>query len=156
MATMSTCLWFNGNAEEAVNYYLSIFSDGKILSTSRYGEGAPIPAGTIMAIAYTLLGKDFLAINGGPQFQFSGAMSLVVTCETQAEIDDYWAKLSAGGTEFQCGWLNDKFGVTWQIAPKVLPGLLQNPDVAKSQRVMTAMMSMVKFDIAALQAAAIG
>ncbi len=149
-------LWFDGQAEEAANFYVSIFSNSKIISASRYGDAGPGPKGSVMTIAFELDGLSFTALNGGPMFKFTEAISLVVHCQTQAEVDHYWDKLSAGGQQVQCGWLKDKFGVSWQIVPNALIELVQDKDPAKSQRVMAAMMQMKKIDIAGLKAAHAG
>lgn len=146
-------LWFDNNAEEAVNFYVSIFADSKILSLSRYGEGGPGPAGTAMSIAFQLEGQKFMALNGGPMFQFTEAISLFVDCTSQEEVDDLWTKLCDGGEPGRCAWLKDKFGISWQIVPRQLGELMGDPDPQKSQRVMQAMLQMSKIDIAALQAA---
>jgi predicted 3-demethylubiquinone-9 3-methyltransferase (glyoxalase superfamily) len=146
-------LWFDGQAEEAANFYVSIFPNSKVGSTSRYGEAGPGPKGSVMTIAFSLDGLSFTALNGGPMFKFTEAISLVVHCETQAEVDHYWDKLSAGGQQVQCGWLKDKYGLSWQIVPNALIELVQDKDPAKSQRVMAAMMQMKKIDIAGLRAA---
>jgi predicted 3-demethylubiquinone-9 3-methyltransferase (glyoxalase superfamily) len=147
-------LWFDGQAEEAANFYVSIFPNSKVSLTSRYGEAGPGPKGSVMTIAFDLDGLSFTALNGGPMFKFTEAISLVVHCETQAEVDHYWDKLSAGGQQVQCGWLKDKYGLSWQIVPNALMELVQDKDPAKSQRVMAAMMQMKKIDIAGLKAAA--
>jgi predicted 3-demethylubiquinone-9 3-methyltransferase (glyoxalase superfamily) len=151
MQKLSTCLWFNGQAEEAMNFYTSIFKDSKIGTISRYGDGAPMPKGTVMTANFELLGQGFMALNGGPQFKFSPAFSFIVTCDTQAEIDDYWKKLSAGGKEVQCGWVTDKYGVSWQIVPSILGDLVSKGDAAKTQRMMQALWQMVKLDIEKLK-----
>jgi predicted 3-demethylubiquinone-9 3-methyltransferase (glyoxalase superfamily) len=154
MKNITPCLWFNNNAEEAVNYYISIFKDSKIVNLSRYGKGAPMPEGTVLTILFQLNGQDFMALNGGPGFQFSEAISLFVDCENQQEVDAFWDKLIAdGGEESQCGWLKDKFGLSWQIVPDALGGLLSGPDPAKSQKVFDALMQMKKIDVATLQRA---
>ena len=153
MQKITPFLWFDNQAEEAMNFYVSIFKNSKILGVNRYGEGAPAPEGTVMPANFELDGQVFTALNGGPMFKFSPAISFVVHCETQAEVDEYWAKLSAGGKENQCAWLDDKFGVSWQIVPNALVELLSDPDPAKAGRVMQAMMQMTKIDIAALQRA---
>jgi predicted 3-demethylubiquinone-9 3-methyltransferase (glyoxalase superfamily) len=150
---IKTNLWFNGNAEEAVALYTSIFKDSKVLSTSRYGEGGPLPKGTVMTIAFQLEGQEFIALNGGPGFKFTEAISLLVDCQSQQEVDELWNKLSAGGEEGPCGWLKDKFGLSWQIIPSVLVQRIQDPDPAKAQRVMNAMFQMKKIDIAAVERA---
>src|SRR6266540_1944821 len=147
---ITPCLWFDDQAEEAAKFYISIFPNSRITDTSRYGEaGKEIhgrPAGSIMTVAFELEGHGFTALNGGPVFKFNEAISLQVNCDTQAEVDRYWEKLSAGGDEKaqQCGWLKDRYGVSWQIVPKILVELLKDPDMEKSQRVMTAMLKMKK------------
>ena len=146
-------LWFDSNAEEAMNHYVSIFKNSKIVNVTRYGAAGPGPAGEVMVGTFRLEGQEFAALNGGPQFKFTEAISLVVNCESQEEVDDLWAKLCAGGAPGQCGWLKDKFGLSWQIVPRVLIELLQDPDPDKSQRVMRAMMQMTKIDIAGLKQA---
>ena len=147
-------LWFDSQAEEAAKFYVSIFNDSKITSISHYGEGAPVPAGTVMAVAFQIEGQQFTALNGGPLFGFTEAISFVVHCQNQAEVDYYWEKLTSGGTEVQCGWLKDKYGVSWQVVPDKLMELLNHPDAAKAQRVTQAMLQMVKLDLNVLQEAA--
>jgi predicted 3-demethylubiquinone-9 3-methyltransferase (glyoxalase superfamily) len=146
-------LWFDHQAEEAASFYVSIFPNSKLVKVSRYGEAGPGPAGSAMTVEFQLDGQSFVALNGGPHFKFTEAISFVVNCQTQDEVDSYWEKLSAGGAQVQCGWLKDKFGLSWQIVPTVLPELLSNPDPAKSQRVMKAMLTMKKLDIHALKQA---
>jgi predicted 3-demethylubiquinone-9 3-methyltransferase (glyoxalase superfamily) len=146
-------LWFDYHAEEAAKFYTSVFPNSKIVKLARYGEGSPGPAGSVMTVEFQLEGQSFVALNGGPHFKFSEAISFVVNCQTQDEIDFYWEKLSAGGGEVQCGWLKDKFGLSWQIVPTVLPELLADPNREKAQRVMKAMLTMKKLDIAALKQA---
>ncbi len=154
MQKIVTFLWFDREAEEAMNFYLSVFPDSKVLSVSRYPEGSPGPAGEVMVASFELGGQEFQALNGGPQFKFTEAISLMVNCETQAEVDNYWEKLTAnGGEESMCGWLKDKYGLSWQIVPTALGKLMSDPDPEKSQRVMQAMLGMKKLDIAALQRA---
>ena len=153
MQKISPFLWFDGKAEEAANFYVSIFRNSKIASVMHYGEAGPGPKGSVMGVTFQLDGQEFMAINGGPQFTFSPAISFFVKCETQAEIDHFWDKLLAGGKAQQCGWLTDKYGVTWQIVPTILGELLQSKDAEKSQRAMRAMMQMIKLDIAALKKA---
>ena len=152
------CLWFDTEAEAAAKHYASIFKNSKIGKTSRYGkEGQEIHGkqpGTVMTVEFEIEGQKFLALNGGPQFKFSEAISFQILCETQAEVDDFWSKLAQGGQEGPCGWLKDKFGLSWQVVPAVLPELLQHQDSAKGQRVMRAMLQMRKLDIAALENAA--
>ncbi len=147
MQKITPCLWFDTQAEEAVNHYLSVFPDSRVLDVQHYGEAGPREAGMVMVIYFELAGQRFMALNGGPEFTFNEAMSLCVDCVTQEEVDELWTKLSAGGEEGPCGWLKDKFGVSWQITPRVLPELLGDPDPVKSQRVMKAMMGMKKIDI---------
>jgi predicted 3-demethylubiquinone-9 3-methyltransferase (glyoxalase superfamily) len=153
MQKLSTCLWFDGKAEEAMNFYTSIFQDSTKGTISRYGDGAPMPKGTVMTANFEILGHEFMALNGGPQFSFTPAISLMVYCDTQEEIDEYWKKLSEGGGEVQCGWLKDKFGLSWQIVPTVLAKLMSDKDPAKTQRVMQALLQMTKLDIQKLQQA---
>jgi predicted 3-demethylubiquinone-9 3-methyltransferase (glyoxalase superfamily) len=149
-------LWFDKNAEEAVNFYVSIFKNSKVLKSVRYGDTGPGPKGTIMTIEFQLDGQEFTAINGGPDFKFNEAVSLVVHCQTQEEVDYYWQKLSDGGQIIECGWLKDKFGLAWQITPDILLDLLSDSNPERTQRVMKAMMQMKKLDIKALKAAAEG
>jgi predicted 3-demethylubiquinone-9 3-methyltransferase (glyoxalase superfamily) len=149
-------LWFDGRAEEAANYYTSIFKDSKVVEVVRYGKAGPGPEGTVMIVGFELEGQRFLALNGGPQFAFTEAISLMVHCETQEEVDELWARLADGGEEGQCGWLKDRFGLSWQVVPSALPRLLRDPDPARSQRVMQAMLQMKKIDIARLEQAANG
>lgn len=150
------CLWFDSQAEEAATFYTSIFPNSSIGKLARYGEGAPLPAGTVMTVEFSLDGQKFLALNGGPIFKFTEAVSFVVNCESQEEIDYYWEKLGAGGSDVQCGWLKDQFGLSWQITPKILAELVGGGDSARAARVMQALMQMVKLDIATLQKAAAG
>jgi predicted 3-demethylubiquinone-9 3-methyltransferase (glyoxalase superfamily) len=149
-------LWFDSNAEEAANFYVSIFKNSKIVHTSRYGEAGPGPRGSVMVVTFELDGQEFMALNGGPQFKFSEAISLLVNCKNQDEVDDYWEKLSAGGQEVQCGWLKDKFGLSWQVVPTILGELLVDKDPKKRERVMKAMLQMKKIDVAGLKKAAEG
>jgi len=146
-------LWFNDQAEEAVNFYVSVFKHSKVVSLTRNGEAGPGPKGTVMMATFQLEGQDFYALNGGPMFTFSPAISLFVNCETQEEVDDLWAKLSKGGQPERCGWLKDKYGVSWQIIPTVVGKYIQDKDPKKAQRVMNAMLQMDKFDIARLKQA---
>jgi predicted 3-demethylubiquinone-9 3-methyltransferase (glyoxalase superfamily) len=156
MQKITTCLWFDNNAEEAVDLYTSIFKNSKVLEVSRYGEAGPGPEGGVLTIRFQLEGQEFQALNGGPQFKFTEAISLSVDCQSQAEVDELWEKLLEGGSEDQCGWLKDKFGLSWQIVPRALPELLGDPDPVKSRRVMEAMFKMKKIDIKALQEAYAG
>ena len=148
-----TFLWFDGNAEEAASFYTSIFKDSKILNVARYGDAGPGPKGSAMTVTFELEGQQFIALNGGPQFKFTEAISLLVNCETQKEVDELWMKLTAGGEESQCGWLKDKYGLSWQIIPKALFTLLQDPDPKKAKQVMEAMLRMRKIDIGLLEKA---
>ena len=157
MQTITPFLWFNDNAEEAVKFYTSIFKNSKIKKIARYTKVGPGPEGSVMTVAFTLNGQDFVALNGGPNFKFTEAISLVVNCETQAEVDRYWKKLTAGGGKVvACGWLKDKYGLFWQITPTMLTQLITDKDPDIVNRVMTAMMKMVKLDIKKLKAAAKG
>jgi predicted 3-demethylubiquinone-9 3-methyltransferase (glyoxalase superfamily) len=160
MQRITPFLWFNDNAEEAVKFYTSIFKKSKIGKIARYDEAgekaAGRPAGSVMTIEFEIEGQDFIALNGGPHFKFNEAVSFVVSCKTQTEVDYYWNKLSAGGKEVQCGWLKDKFGLSWQIVPTILGELMSDKDPVKSQRVMEAMLKMVKLDINKLKAAYAG
>ncbi len=153
MPKITPFLWFDNRAEEAMRFYVSIFKDSKITKVTHYLEGTPMPAGTVMTVEALLAGQPFVALNGGPVFQFTPAVSFVINCDDQAEVDHYWDALLAGGTAQQCGWLTDKFGVTWQVVPTVLDKLLSDPDPVKAQRVMDAVLKMVKLDIAALERA---
>lgn len=153
MQKITPFLWFDDNAEEAMNFYVSIFENSKIKNVARYGEAGPGPKGTVMTGTFELDGQEFMALNGGPHFKFTEAISLFVNCETQEEVDELWEKLSEGGSKSQCGWLKDKFGLSWQIIPKVLGELMNDPDPVKSQRVMNAMLQMTKIDIKGLRAA---
>jgi predicted 3-demethylubiquinone-9 3-methyltransferase (glyoxalase superfamily) len=151
-------LWFNDNAEEAVNFYTSVFKNSKIGTISRYDEASAKasgrPAGTVMTVSFELDGQDFMALNGGPEFQFTPAISLVVNCETQQEVDYFWEKLSEGGKEIECGWLQDKYGVSWQVVPVALGELMKSNDSEKTGRVMEALMTMKKLDVEKLEQAA--
>ena len=146
-------LWFDTQAEEAMNFYISIFRNSKVLTVNRYGEAGPGPRGSVMAASFLLDGQEFVALNGGPVYHFTPAISFVVNCESQEEVDELWGKLSAGGREEPCAWLQDKFGLSWQIVPTLMVKLLSDPDPVKAQRVMAAMMKMKKIDIAALKRA---
>jgi predicted 3-demethylubiquinone-9 3-methyltransferase (glyoxalase superfamily) len=150
---ITPCLWFDSNAEEAVAHYLSIFPNSRILSTARYGEFAPDQNGAVMTIYFEIDGQRLLALNGGPQYKFTPALSLMVNCEDQSEIDTLWEKLAEGGEHVQCGWLTDKFGVSWQIVPRTLPELLAG-EAEQTERVMRAVLGMKKLDIAQMQRAA--
>jgi predicted 3-demethylubiquinone-9 3-methyltransferase (glyoxalase superfamily) len=154
MQKITPFLWFDGNAEEAMNFYTSIFKNAKVANISRYGEAGPGPAGRVLTASFELEGLQFTALNGGPHYKFSEAISFHVACESQDEVDYFWDRLGAGGQIQQCGWLKDKFGVSWQIVPTVLPKLLGHPNRAKANQVMQAMLQMKKLDIAALERAA--
>jgi predicted 3-demethylubiquinone-9 3-methyltransferase (glyoxalase superfamily) len=149
-------LWFNGNAEEAMNFYVSVFNNSRIVSVSRYGAAGPGPEGSVMSCVFEIEGQQFYALNGGPMFQFSPAISFFVSCTTQQEVDLLWEKLSEGGKPNRCGWLDDKFGITWQIIPSILSELIGDADKTKANRAMQAMFKMDKIDIAALQKAHAG
>lgn len=153
MQKITPNLWFDTEAEEAANFYISIFKDSQITRILRYGEAGPRPAGMVLTVTFLLEGQEFTALNGGPDFKFNEAISLLVNCETQEEVDELWDKLSAGGEKGPCGWLKDKFGVSWQIIPTVLDEMLQDEDVDKANRVMKAMLQMSKIDIGALEKA---
>lgn len=146
-------LAYNDQAEEAATFYVSVFDDARILEVTHFGEGGPLPAGSVMTVAFQIGDQVFVAMNGGPHFTFSDGVSFAITCETQEEIDRYWAALTEGGEPGQCGWLTDRFGLVWQVSPRVLPELLTDPDPARANRVMQAMLQMSKIDLAALQAA---
>ena len=148
-----TNLWFDANAEEAVAFYLSVFEDARITAVARFSDAGPGPAGAVMAVAFELFGQTFVAINGGPMFGLSEAVSLFVDCATQDEIDRTWRLLGEGGTELACGWLKDRFGLCWQVNSSEVPAMLQDPDAARATRVMRAMMAMKKIDLEALRAA---
>jgi predicted 3-demethylubiquinone-9 3-methyltransferase (glyoxalase superfamily) len=157
MPKITPFLWFDNNAEEAMNFYMSIFKDSKVVRVSRIGEGAPGPRGGILVATFVINGQEIMALNGGPHFKLTPAFSLHVGCETQAEIDDLWEKLLAGGgAPSQCGWLTDRFGLSWQIVPNILSDLMEDKDSAKSMRVREAMLKMVKLDIATLKRAHTG
>jgi len=154
MPKISPFLWFDDQAEEAANFYVSIFKNSAILGVSRYGEGAPRPAGSAMSVSFVLDGLELQALNGGPEFTFTEAISFLVSVDTQGEIDDLWEKLTSGGGEpSRCGWLKDRYGLSWQIVPPVLGELLGDPDAERSSRVMQAMLGMAKIDIGGLRAA---
>jgi predicted 3-demethylubiquinone-9 3-methyltransferase (glyoxalase superfamily) len=154
MPKLTPCLWFDTQGEDAANFYVSVFPNSKILEVSRYGSAGPRPEGTVMTVLFELDGEHFLALNGGPEFTFNEAVSFQVHCETQEEVDQYWNALSNGGEEGPCGWLKDKFGLSWQIVPDALPRLLSGPDREKTQRVMAAMLKMKKIEIEELERAA--
>ena len=153
MPKITPFLWFDTQAEEAAHFYVSIFNNSKIVNVSRYGEAGPGPKGSAMTVTFELDGQRFIALNGGPHFKFTEAVSFSVDCKTQEEVDKYWQKLSEGGQEVQCGWLKDKYGLSWQINPTILGEMLSDPDPQKSKRVMEAMLKMKKIDIAGLKRA---
>jgi predicted 3-demethylubiquinone-9 3-methyltransferase (glyoxalase superfamily) len=154
MQKVTPFLWFNGNAEEAANFYISIFKNSKMGKISRYGDAGPGPKGSAMSVTFQIEGQEFFALNGGPKFKFTPAISFFVNCETQQEVDELWDKLSAGGRTDRCGWLQDKFGLSWQIIPTVLGQLLGDKDPQRAKRAMQAMLQMTKIDIKKLQQAA--
>jgi predicted 3-demethylubiquinone-9 3-methyltransferase (glyoxalase superfamily) len=154
MPKITPFLWFDTQAEEAAKFYTSIFPDSKIVTAARYGDAGPGPKGSVMTVVFELAGQRMIALNGGPVFKFTEAISLVVDCKDQKEVDHYWNKLLQSGKESQCGWLKDKYGLSWQIVPTVLGELLSAPDAKKAKRVMEAMLKMKKLDIAVLKAAA--
>jgi predicted 3-demethylubiquinone-9 3-methyltransferase (glyoxalase superfamily) len=153
MQKITPFLWFDGKAEEAANFYVSVFKNSRIGKIGRFGDAGPGPKGSVMSVSFQLEGQEFYALNGGPQYSFTPAISFFVNCGTQAEVDELWDKLSAGGEKIQCGWLKDKYGLTWQIIPSVLGEMLADKDPEKSNRVMKAMMQMIKIDIAGLKRA---
>jgi predicted 3-demethylubiquinone-9 3-methyltransferase (glyoxalase superfamily) len=154
MNEITPCLWFDTEGEEAANFYTSVFPNSRIVDVTRYGAAGPRPEGTVMTVSFELDGRKFVALNGGPNYTFSEAISFQVHCKNQEEVDEYWSKLSGGGEEGPCGWLKDRYGVSWQIVPTVLPELLADPDPEKSQRVMQAMLEMKKIEIDTLERAA--
>lgn len=156
MQKITPFLWFDSQAEEAAQLYVSLFKDSKITRVSHYGEGMPMPKGTVMSVTFRLAGQEFMALNGGPAFKFTEAISFFVNCDTQEEIDTLWARLGEGGEPGQCGWLKDRFGLSWQIVPRVLGELMGDPDPEKAQRVTQAMLQMTKLDLAALKRAHAG
>jgi len=153
MQKITPFLWFDNKAEEAMNFYVSIFKNSKVVTVTRYGDTGPGPKGTVMSAIFELEGQQFYALNGGPQFTFTPAISFFVNCETQQQVDELWEKLSAGGRKDRCGWLNDKYGLSWQIIPTVLGKMLQDKDPQKSARVMKAMLQMDKIEIEKLKQA---
>lgn len=146
-------LWFDGDAEEAINFYISVFDNSRVISESFYGKDGPGPEGSLMTATFELAGQEFMALNGGPQFKFTEAISLFVKCDGQDEVDDLWSKLSAGGEESMCGWLKDRFGLSWQIIPEALGRLMGDPDRERAGRVMQAMLKMRKIEVSKLEAA---
>jgi predicted 3-demethylubiquinone-9 3-methyltransferase (glyoxalase superfamily) len=153
MPKITPFLWFTDQAEEAMNFYVSIFKNSKVVAVTRYGDAGPGPKGSVMTASFQLDGQEFTALNGGPQFTFTPAISFVVHCETQEEVDEYWEKLGAGGSDQQCGWLKDKYGLSWQIVPKALTTMLQDGDPERKKRVVNALMKMQKLDVERLKQA---
>jgi predicted 3-demethylubiquinone-9 3-methyltransferase (glyoxalase superfamily) len=153
MQKIGPCLWFDGQAEAAANFYVSVFRNSKITHISHFTEGLPRPAGSVMTVDFVLDGEEFMALNGGPEYKFSPAVSFIVKCDSQQEVDHLWQKLTEGGEEVQCGWLTDKFGVSWQIVPKEFLDMISKGDAAATQRAMTAMMPMKKLDVSVLRRA---
>ncbi len=153
MQKITPCLWFDTQGEEAAQFYISVFKNSKILNISRYGEAGPGPEGQVLTVSFELDGQEFTALNGGPEFKFSEAVSFQVSCDSQDEVDRFWNRLSDGGEEGPCGWLKDKYGLSWQIVPSILGELLGGPDARRSQQAMKAMLQMKKLDIRALQEA---
>jgi predicted 3-demethylubiquinone-9 3-methyltransferase (glyoxalase superfamily) len=151
MQRITPCLWFDGRAQEAAEFYTSIFKDSKVGKIARYGDAGPGAPGTVMTVTFEIAGQEFMGLNGGPQFQFSPAVSFVVYCKNQRQVDYYWDRLIEGGAPSQCGWLTDKFGVSWQVTPTVLPKMLKDKDPDRSRAVMAAMLKMVKLDVRALK-----
>ena len=156
MQKITPCLWFDTEGEEAAQFYTSVFPNSRIVEVTRYGSAGPRPEGSVMTVSFELDGQRFIALNGGPDFTFNEAISLEVDCDSQDEVDNYWSALTEGGEEGQCGWLKDRYGVSWQIVPKVLTELISDPDQEKGQRVMAAMLQMRKIEIAELEKAAAG
>ena len=156
MQNLVTCLWFDTEGEHAARFYTSVFPSSKLGKITHYGSAGPRAEGTVMTVGFEVMGQEFVALNGGPDYSFNEAISFQVLCESQHEVDEYWAKLAEDGEEGPCGWLKDRFGVSWQVVPTALPRLLQDPDAEKAQRVMTAMMQMRKIDIRELERAADG
>ena len=156
MQKIDPFLWFDGKAEDAANFYVSVFREGRILDTKRFPEGGPGEPGSVLTVEFEIFGQRFVALNGGPHYSFTPAISFFVHCRTQAEVDLYWEKLLDGGTPVQCGWITDKYGVSWQIVPEALDRLMHGPDRESAKRVMQAMLQMVKLDVAALEKAHAG
>jgi predicted 3-demethylubiquinone-9 3-methyltransferase (glyoxalase superfamily) len=154
MQKLTPCLWFDTEGEDAARFYTSVFPDSRILEVTHYGAAGPRPEGTVMAVLFELAGQRFVALNGGPEFSFDEAVSFQVGCESQQEVDEYWSKLSEGGEEGPCGWLKDRFGLSWQIVPSIVPELLADPDPGRRERATRALLQMGKLDIAELERAA--
>jgi predicted 3-demethylubiquinone-9 3-methyltransferase (glyoxalase superfamily) len=153
VAKITPFLWFDNNAEEAMNFYISVFNDGEVLDTVRYTDAGPGPAGSVVTVTFRINGQEFTAINGGPHFRFTEAVSFAIDCKDQEEVDYYWEKLTEGGEESQCGWLKDKYGLSWQVVPTELIEVLKDPDTTKASRAATALFQMRRIDIAAIRAA---
>jgi len=153
MQKLTTFLWFDNNAEEATNFYVSLFKNARILNVARYGDAGPGPKNTVMTVNFEVNGQEFIALNGGPRFKFTEAISFVINCETQEEVDYYWSRLAEGGEESRCGWVRDRFGLWWQVVPTLLGKLMSDPNPEKAERVMAAMLQMAKIDIEPLQRA---
>lgn len=153
MPRITPCLWFDTQAEEAARFYASIFKNSKVGTISRYGEGMPMPAGTVLTVSFELDGQELMALNGGPIFPFTEAVSLMIWCDSQEEIDHYWSKLTDGGKEVECGWLKDRYGLSWQVVPSAFKEMMASPDEAAKDRMMKALLGMVKLDAAALKRA---
>lgn len=154
MPAITPCLWFDTQALEAAKFYVSVFKNSKLGAITHYGDGAPLPKGTVLTVTFEIDGQEFMGLNGGPIFKFTEAVSFIINCDTQAEIDSYWEQLTAdGGQPVQCGWLKDKYGLSWQIVPRSISKMMADKDPAKSARVMAAVMQMIKLDIRALEAA---
>ena len=156
MQNLVTCLWFDTEGEDAARFYTSVFPNSKLGKITRYGSAGPRAEGTVMTVGFEVMGQEFVALNGGPNYTFNEAISFQVLCEDQDEVDEFWAKLGDGGEEGPCGWLKDRFGVSWQVVPTALPRLLQDPDAERAQRVMAAMLQMKKIEISELERAADG
>ena len=154
MPATTPCLWFDGRAEEAATFYTEVFPNSSVTGVTRYGPGTPMPEGTALTVEFTLDGRPYTALNGGPQFTFTEAVSFQIACADQDEVDHYWTRLTDGGEESQCGWLKDRFGLSWQVVPDELPALLADPDPQRAQRAMQALMGMRKIDVAAVRRAA--
>ena len=156
MPSITPCLWFENQGQEAAEFYISVFPNSRIVDIARYGPAGPGPEGSVMTVTFELDGQSFVALNGGPEFQFNEAVSFQVDCQDQAEVDHYWSRLGEGGEEGPCGWLRDRFGLSWQIVPAALPRPLSDPDPEKATRVMQAMLQMKKLDVDAMERAAAG
>lgn len=156
MQKITPCLWFDGNVEEAANFYVALFADARVVETQRYPEGAPMPAGTMLMAVIELAGQRFQILNGGPHYRITPAISFSIDCKDQAEVDHYWDALAEGGEEMQCGWVTDRFGVSWQVVPQIMPRMFADPDKARAKRAMDAMFKMKKIIVADIEKAARG